>query len=320
MPRSARLPTDRIMRGRAARRGGPVRLRSLRERLRGRPDADCDQLALQLGWLQAREARSAREPRDAEFSCFSQFGEDGILQWILARIEIPTRWFAEFGVGDYRESNTRFLLEHDNWCGRILDAGDAHLRFVHASGLAWRRTIEARTAFVTAESVNEQLSGLPEDLGLLSIDIDGVDYWVLAAVEVVRPRIIVCEYNALFGADRAVTVPYDPAFNRLERHYSGLYFGASLGAITMWAEHHSYRLVAVESHGANAFLVRGDVAGTLPSLSPGTCWVEPRFRQARDEGGALSYLTGLDAQLALIGNLPLVDVTSGATLRVSDLA
>jgi hypothetical protein len=268
--------------------------------------------------IRARQARTARSLRDAEFKAYSQFGEDGAIQWLIARVPIAERHFVEFGVEGYREANTRFLLEHDGWSGLILDAGTSHQRFVRDVGHAWRWAIDARSAFVTAENINDLLRDQPDDTGLLSVDIDGNDYWVLSAIRM-RPRIVVCEYNSLFGATAPVTVPYDPGFDRTTAHHSTLYFGASISALRHWAESHGYRLVGSSAEGVNAFLVRDDVAGDLPSLTGPEAWVDSPIRQARDRSGALTYLGGTDRQRALIADMPLVNVVTGASLTVADL-
>ena len=273
-----------------------------------------------LASIRARDARQAGSLREAEFKAYSQFGEDGVIQWLLARVPIASRNFIEFGVGDYRESNTRFLLEHDGWSGLILDSGTGHVRFVEDTGLAWRGVIDARSAFITAENIGDLLAGQPADTGLLSVDVDGMDYWILSAITTIRPRILICEYNSLFGPDRAVSVPYAPTFDRTAAHHSTLYFGASISAFAHWAGEHGYRLIGSTAQGVNAFLVRDDVAGDLPSLSGADAWVETPIRQARDEGGTLTYLGGLEAQRRLIADLPLVDVVTGSTLTVGDLA
>ena len=280
---------------------------------------DARQARFALASLRARDARSAGSLREAEFRAYSQFGEDGVIQWLLARVPVANRNFIEFGVGDYRESNTRFLLEHDGWSGLILDSGTAHVRFVQETGLAWRGVIDARSAFITAENIGDLLAGQPADTGLLSVDVDGMDYWILSAITTIRPRILVCEYNSLFGPDAAVSVPYRPTFDRTTAHHSTLYFGASISAFAHWAGQHGYRLVGSTAQGVNAFLVRDDVAGDLPSLSGADAWVETPVRQARDEHGTLTYLSGLGPQRRLISDLPLVDVVTGEVLTVADL-
>jgi hypothetical protein len=280
---------------------------------------DARQARFALASIQAVRVREAASLREAEFKAYSQFGEDGVIQWLLARVPISSRNFVEFGVGDYRESNTRFLLEHDGWSGLIIDSGTTHIRFVEDMGLAWRGVIEARSAFVTAENINDLLSSQPVDTGLLSVDVDGMDYWILSAISVIRPRIVICEYNSLFGAVAPVSVPYLASFDRTTAHHSTLYFGASISAIAHWGDQHGYRLVGSTAQGVNAFLVRGDVAGDLPDLSGPEAWVETPIRQAHDESGKLTYLGGLGPQRQLIASMPLVDVITGSLLTVADL-
>jgi hypothetical protein len=283
-----------------------------------------ERLAVQQGqlmsWITAQ--RDDLTITDAEFSVFSQWGEDGVIQYLLKQTEVANHTFVEFGVGDYAESNTRFLLENNNWSGFIIDGGSSHISFLQRSQLAWRHDIKAASVFITSENINRVLreNGLVGDVGLLSVDIDGNDYWVLEAISQIQPRIIVCEYNSVFGCQRAVSIPYDPRFKYAEAHYSCQYYGASLPALDYLLSARGYILVGCESHGANAFFARSDVARSLPALTPAAAYVVSRFRNSRDERGQLTYLGGQDAIRALIADLPLVDVTTGATLVVGDLS
>jgi hypothetical protein len=294
--------------------GGPAPIRSELKALRSEVEA----LRLAIGSEAARVARAAATLREAEFRCFSQNGEDGILQWLVARVPIDQPFFVEFGVADYRESNTRFLLQHDNWRGLILDAGSAHLRTVASRDLAWKYALEARSAFITVENVNDVLRDVPDDLGLLSIDIDGNDYWVLAATRL-RPRIVVVEYNSVLGRSRPVAVPYDPRFDRAAAHPTGIYSGASIAAFSHWASSSGYRLVGSNAAGNNAFLVREDVAGELAALTPAAAWVQSRFGRPRDAAGRSTHIDSHAERRSLIADMPLVDVSTGERLAVADI-
>ena len=190
---------------------------------------DIDHLRVQLGSLESRLV-AALGPLDlskAEFQVFSQFGEDGIIQFLTQRVPIENEVFVELGAADYRESNTRFLLIHDNWQGLIVDNGESMHDFLRTTSLAWRHHIDATTAFIDRDNVNDliEAGGIAGDIGLLSIDLDGNDYWILDSVDVVRPRIIVTEYNSTFGPDAIVTVPYGAGFSRDQEHWSRLYWG-----------------------------------------------------------------------------------------------
>ena len=278
-----------------------------------------DGLRFDLASLQARHARSATTLREAGFRGFSQWDEDGIIQWLVARVPIEREIFVEFGVEDYREANTRFLLEHDNWRGLLIDSGTAHVDSLRSTELMWRHWVDARTAFVTRENINELLESVGGDIGLLSIDIDGTDYWVWEAITVVQPRLVVVEYNSIFGPHRAVTIPYDAAFDRASAHVSRLYFGASIKALADLGSRKGFRLVGSNSAGNNAFFVRDDVAGSVPAVTAAEAWVESRFQESRGEDGRLSFVGPHHDRLALIADLPLIDLERNATIRVADV-
>ena len=284
---------------------------------------DIEQLQLALGRRESRIVKSERydDLRDAEFRVYSQFGEDGIIQYLIGKVPIEQDIFVEFGVADFSESNTRFLLCNDNWRGLILDGGTAHIEFVRSNDLGWRHTIDARSVFITRDNINETISaaGISGDIGLLSVDIDGNDYWVLEAIDVVSPRILIVEYNSTFGPDAAVTVPYDPGFDRTRAHHSNLYFGASLSAICLAAERKNMAFVGSNSTGHNAFFVRRDLLGDLKALTPREGWVDARFRESRDAEGNLTYVGPRAERIALIADLPLVDVATGTLTTVGQI-
>ncbi len=251
-----------------------------------------EEIRLLLGGVVAELKASREDPAGAEFRAFSQFGEDGILAWLLKRIEIPNKVFVEFGVENFTESNTRFLLRSDpGWRGLILDGSEEHMAFVRREEWFWRHHLSAVAAFVTRENINDLFRdhGVEGDIGILSVDIDGNDLWVWEAIDCISPRIVVCEYNSLFGPDRAVALPYDPGFDMFKAHYSGLYWGASLKAFNYLAERKGYRLVVGNTTGHNAFFVREDLCAGLPTPSVAEAWRPPQFRIGRTEAGELSY-------------------------------
>ena len=127
----------------------------------------------------------------------------------------------------------------------------------------------------------------------------------------VSPRILVLEYNSTFGPDAAVSVPYDPRFERTKAHRSNLYWGASLAALCLAADRKGLAFVGSNSAGNNAFFVRRDVLGDLPTLTAQEGWVDARFRESRDHGGNLTFISGRAARIAVIADLPLVEVVTG---------
>src|SRR5690348_2388073 len=149
-----------------------------------------------------------RPLRDAEFQVFSQWGDDGIIQYLIHQVPSLPEVFVEFGVQDYRESNTRFLLMHDNWSGLVMDGSEQFVSFIQSEDIYWRYDLTAVASFLTRENINDVIrgAGFSGPIGILSVDIDGNDYWVWEAIDVVDPTIVIVEYNSVFGPDRAVSV------------------------------------------------------------------------------------------------------------------
>jgi hypothetical protein len=297
---------------------GPAR------RVLGRAEAMHDNVLRAIGRLETHllDVRPTTDRlEDVEFSIFSQFGEDGILQYLLRHVKVPETTFVEIGVGNYRESNTRFLVENNNWRGIAINGDDSHARYILGSGLAWRHDVEPVQAFVTRENVDQLITdnGFTGEIGLLSIDVDGVDYWLWSAVTSITPAIVVMEFNALFGPEAAVTVPYDPTFVDAESHYSRVHFGASLGALAHLGKERGYRLVGISSNAANAFFVLNNLADdTLREVSPQECWRAPRFLTSRNPDGTLSRIRSIEKRLETIADRPLVDVSTGRDVTVGE--
>ncbi len=204
---------------------------------------------------------------------YSQNGEDGILLNLLNYVGCPTKRFAEFGIGNGIECNTANLSLNFGWSGLLMD-GDP--RRTRAAADFYRRKlgtnahrITLRTGWITAENVDTlfRLSGYTGEIDLLSIDVDGNDYWLWEALTAPKPRVVVIEYNATFGCQSAITVPYEAAFERFSRHPSGFYHGASLLALELLGTRKGYSLVGCDSRGVNAFFIRSDVIGALQVVS-----------------------------------------------------
>jgi hypothetical protein len=265
--------------------------------------------------------KSSTRLSDYEFRIFSQSGEDGIIQFLVSNLRIENRAFIEFGTEDFHESNCRFLLIKDDWSGFVIDGSERNMERLRASAFFWRHSLNCRSAFVTRENIAGLLeeSGFSKRPGIVSVDIDGVDYHVLTELAAWSPSIYIVEYNALFGWRRAVSVPYDPEFQRSRKHYSNLYYGASLSAFAHLLEARGYGLVGANSTGNNAFFVRRDLLNErVRQVTPEEGFRESRFREGRDRNGQLTFESA-NARRSSIGDLPLVDVVSGESLRVRDL-
>jgi hypothetical protein len=269
------------------------------------------------------QQRDDQDPLSAyEFQVFSQFGEDGILQHLIQEtgIDDNEKTFVEFGVQDYQESNTRFLLQGHHWQGLIIDGSDAWMESVKTSSLYWRYNLKAIAAWIDRENINDLIlsSGLQGTIGFLSIDIDGNDYWVWERISCIKPIIIACEWNSTFGKEHALSIPYDPGFNRAAAHYSHQYWGASIAALHHLAERKGYALIGTNQAGNNLFFVDKDRLGRLKARRPEDVWVEAQFSDTRDKNGNLTFLRG-SKRRQLIQDLPLVNVMNGETTSLKAL-
>lgn len=275
-----------------------------------------------IGRIEARQiiSRNISKVSDAEFKVYSQWGEDGIIQHLINQQLTINPIFVEFGVETYKESNTRFLLVNNNWSGLIIDGSQKNIDFIKSDRIYWRHNLKADCAFINSSNINDLITrnGLSGDIGLLSIDIDGNDYWVWKAIDVVNPAIVVCEYNSLWGCKDAVTTPYDADFVRGKKHYSNLYYGASIRALNDLASSKGYTLVAGNSAGNNVFFVKNELLGNLKAVSVEDAWVQSQFRESRDQSGQLTCLD-YHQRRALLAELPLVEIHTEKTIKVSDL-
>jgi hypothetical protein len=285
----------------------------------------------ELTW-RVRELESINGFADVEFSVFSQYGDDGIIQWLIHRLPGLNETFVEFGVGDYQEANTRFLLLNNNWSGLVMDSSSRYIKAIRRDPISLSNDLQSECASVTAENIDQLLldHGFEGDIGLLHIDIDGNDYWVWRAITAVRPAIAIMEYNSVFGAERAITIPYDPNFVRRRRvtpkdlavspggshtlskgdRISNLYFGASLPALCDLARSKGYDFVGSNSAGNNAFFVRSELHHGLKPLTAAEGYVISKFAESSDSKGRLNYLRG-DQRLASLRGLPVINTRTG---------
>jgi hypothetical protein len=257
---------------------------------------------------------------EVEFKVFSQFGDDGIIQYLIHNAEVDVQKFVEFGVQNYSESNTRFLLMNNNWRGLVMDASQPNIQRIKSQEYYWKHDLTAVHCWVDRENINAIIceNGFSGSLGLLSIDIDGNDYWIWESLDVVIPVIVIVEYNSVFGDQLAIAIPYDRGFNRTKAHYSNLYWGASLRALCMLAEKKGYLFVGSNSGGNNAYFVKKDKIGKIRPRSVGEGYVESRFRDSRDAEGGLTFLAG-EERLKTIEDMPVYDLETKRLVKIKDL-
>lgn len=205
-------------------------------------------------WKRDLEAHAAR--------VHSQGGEDGVLLRLFERVGIRHRYFVEFGAWDgLHLSNTANLRRHHGWRGLLMEGSD------RADGELVRRE------HVDAENIEALLAryDVPLDFDLLSIDIDGNDYWVWRALETHRPSVVLVEYNVFFLAHQARTIVYDRDHVWDKERY-GTYHGASLAAFVKLGRRKGYSLVYTDLEGPNAIFLRDDLVPRDVEIPPAEAW------------------------------------------------
>ena len=237
---------------------------------------------------------------ELDFKVFSQSGEDGIIDYLLYSLDIKIPKFVEIGIGDYQESNTRFLFEKTNAKGLVIDCLKDLKNKISKNVILWKGDLTIVEKFVNAENINNVLkeNGFNKKLDLLSLDVDGIDYWILDSLQPNISKIIVVEYNSTFGSDLEVTVPNIKNFNRTNYHYSNLCFGASLKAIIKLMKTKNYVFLGTNISKINAFFVSKEelhkIKLNLPNDKDLSEFVNSNIRESRSIDGKLSYLSGND--------------------------
>lgn len=218
---------------------------------------------------------------ELEFQVFSQFGDDGIIQWLVHHLDIENKSFVEFGVERYTEANTRFLLFNNKWEGLVIDGDEDNIHFIRNNIESAFFNLKSVCSFITKDNIADLIrsNGFGPNIGLLSIDIDGNDYWVWKALADLHPVIVIVEYNAEFGLNPWV-IPYqvDFVWNKKDATY---YSGASLQSLCQLAYEKGYSFVGCNSHGNNAYFIRNDKMKNLKKLNCEEGFVSPKFSLSR---------------------------------------
>ena len=283
-----------------------IGIKKIKERIFSSLFHESEMQKLMLGKILSNQVKAIKggKIQDFEFSVFSQFGDDGIIQWLVHNLDIPNKTFIEFGVEDYRESNTRFLMMNDNWSGFVMDGSNENINRLKSQYYYWRHDLAAQSVFITRDNINPLIEAqdFSSDVGLMHIDLDGNDYYIWKAINVINPIIVIVEYNSLFGLDRPISVIYDAKFIRKNAHYSTLFFGASLLSLNNLANEKGYSLIGCNSAGNNAYFVRDDkLNDKVKSQSIENCFVAEKYRQSRDKAVKLTYLSRQEAMKMLAG-------------------
>lgn len=221
---------------------------------------------------------------ETEFRAYSQNGEDGLLLYIFSLIGITSRRAVEICAGTGIECNTANLIIHHGWTALLVDGDKGNIQRGKAFYRQNRDTSSYQPtlvqAWITAENVNQIVrdNGFDGEIDLLSIDLDGMDYWIWKAIDVIRPRVVAVEFNSVLGSKNSITAPYNANFRGgVNSDKDNFYSGASLAALAKLGREKGYRLIGSERFGVNAFFVRRGIMDDLfKEVSVEDCFRHPR--------------------------------------------
>lgn len=196
------------------------------------------------------------------YKVYSQNDEDGIIQEIFQRIGTTNKVFVEFGVQDGLESNCHYLLFND-WTGLWLEGDERYVESIRSKfhPVLESEQLKCKCAFITRDNINDLIleSGISGEIDLLSIDVDGNDYHIWESIWVIKPRVVIIEYNGKFPPD----CNWIMAYNDNHVWDGSDWHGASLKSFELLGKKLGYQLVGTNLTGANAFFVREDLTKNL---------------------------------------------------------
>lgn len=252
---------------------------------------------------------------DLDFKIFSQNGEDGIIDYLLYSLNIFKPKFVEIGVGNYSESNTRFLYENSSGKGLVIDCLKDLKNEISNNIKLWRGDLTIVETMITSENIRDVLkkNNFDNNIDLFSLDIDGIDYWIINKLENKISKIFIAEYNPIFGDIIEVTVPNIKNFNRKDYHYSNLCFGMSLKALIRLMNDKGFYFIGTNKFQNNAFFINNDYSKEkyFPKIiiEPLNYYIQSTFRESRDVNGIVNFLSKKDS-LKQIYDCEVLDVSS----------
>ena len=242
--------------------------------------------------------KSYENLNDLDYKIYSQNGEDGIIDYLLSSLSINKPKFLEIGIGDYSECNTRFIYERTSAKGVVVDCIDDLEKKISRNVKLWKGDLKIVNEKVNSNNILNILNKFStlENLDLFSLDIDGIDYWVLEKMPSNFAKIAVIEYNSIYGSNLKITTPNIENFDRNKYHFSNLCFGASLKAIVDLMKEKNFSFVGTNLTRCNAFFVQNDYVGLtnikLPDQNDLFYHTNSNIRESRNKEGNLNYLSG----------------------------
>ena len=255
---------------------------------------------------------------DAEFKIYSQNGEDGIINFIVESLNIKKPNFVELGVGDYSECNTRFLYEVYYSRGLVIDCiQDLHAKISKNVSL-WKGNLKIVNEFIEVKNINSIIEkNCSFQIDLFSIDLDGIDYWILNELnESIKPKIFIVEYNSTFQ-EKNISIPNIEKFDRGKYHYSNLCYGASLKAFNKLMQKKGYYLLGVNYLRNNAFFISNEFPKEkfFPQIKISNIkdMINANYSESRDIFKNLNFLDN-KKRIKEIGDCKVIDLNKNNNL------
>tara|TARA_Y100000816_G_scaffold246832_1_gene195306 strand:+ start:111 stop:1025 length:915 start_codon:yes stop_codon:yes gene_type:complete len=265
------------------------------------------------------EIKNIKSLNQTYFKVFSQDTEDGILQYLLKSLNIQNVKFVEIGTQDYSESNTRYIYETMRCEGLIIDPYPDLEKKINKILRVWKNKLKIHNDYVNSENINEILkqNSFNKDLDLLSIDIDGIDYWVLEKINPKISKIFVIEYNPYFGSKLEISAPNFEKFDRFKYHPSGICFGASLKAIINLMKKKGYTFLGSNRLNCNSFFVINELVDkfnlNIPNTENLSEFTDHKFNVLKTKGK--KYTSFSD-----IKNLEVFDLVKNKMVKFDDIS
>lgn len=259
---------------------------------------------------------------DASFSIFSQWGEDGILDYLCDVLNLARPKVLELGAGNFRECNSRFLAEFRSAEVVPVDSREDLVSSISKMSVNWKNHIHPLQVWITPASISTIQTFANEKMGffnILSIDLDGNDYWVAKEIDYSNVEIVVVEYNPIFGHKHAITILEDENFDRTTAHYTWDYYGASLLAWLRFFESHDFSFIGSNLQGTNAFFIKSSNISKLnfPIPNDHALHVNCPTRDSRNLDGKISYRDFTQRKHDICG-LEVLDLVKNEKLKLTD--
>jgi len=225
--------------------------------------------------LQTDEIQNLPKIIDTGFKAYSQFDEDGILLYIFSLIGFTNRKVVEMCCGIGAECNTANLIINHACYGLLFDGDENNIKsainFFKSNKSTWLLPPICKHVWITKDNINSLIEeeGFKGDIDLLSLDMDGVDYYIWKSLEIISPRVFICECHNMIPDDMAVTIPYKDDFSGWSKD-NALFLGASPLAMIKISKEKGYRLIGSHKYGFNLIFMRNDIGNKyFPEVSLG---------------------------------------------------